>query len=376
MTSSVRRERPGAGLEAGTLAGERTLELRDVTFTHEGASLPTLVDVDLSVDSGTMLAVVGPSGSGKTSTLRVAAGLLEPDRGQVRVGGRDLHGVPPERRGMSMLFQRPLLFPHLDVLDNVAFAGRVAGRSRREARSRARDYLELVHLAELGGRRTRTLSGGQEQRVALARALAAEPSVLLLDEPFSSLDAGARAVMHDLLGEVRDVLEPTTVIVTHDMDEAALADRVAVVAAGRVQQVDSLAVLYRAPATLQVARVLGGFAEIKGHVDGGRHHSCFGVVDLAGSAGSSTGPATVLVRREALRATAPDSADSLFTVRVVAVRHHGLRQSVVVEPDGPCPTGVVPRMEVELDDAEAAVAKAGDRLGVARTGLPLTVLPG
>ncbi|OFE18060.1 hypothetical protein BA895_13065 [Humibacillus sp. DSM 29435] len=263
MTTPLRRAAaPTGSVREG--ADDAGLELRRITFTHPGTIEPSLAEVDLAVAYGEMLAVVGPSGSGKTSTLRVTAGLALPERGEVFVGGQNLTSCAPERRGMSRLFQRPLLFAHLNVLDNVGFADRVAGHSRRRSRARAADYLGLVHLSHLAGRRTRTLSGGQEQRVALARALAAEPRVLLLDEPFSSLDAGVRADMHELLGEVRAVLAPTTVIVTHDLDEAALADRVAVLVAGRVHQVDSVTELFRRPASREVARVLGGFVEVEG----------------------------------------------------------------------------------------------------------------
>lgn len=352
---------------------DRALELRHVTFTHADGLKSTLVDVDLAVPSGDMLAIIRPSGSGKTSALRVAAGLEVPDEGDVLVGGVSQLGVEPEGRGMSMMFQKPLLFPHLNVVDNVAFSDRVTGVSRSEARSRARAFLGLVHLSDLATRRTRALSGGQEQRVALARALAANPRVLLLDEPFSALDSGVRSSMHDLLTEVRALLEPTTVIVTHDLDEAALADRVAVIVGGRVHQVDTVDALYRRPASLPVARVLGGFAEIDGHVVSGRHRSRFGTVPLLEHGRAMSGPATLLVRREALRAASTEDPAAMFTAVVVAVRQHGLRRSVVVEPDQRRGSGHVPRLEVELDGL--VQGHCGERIGVALTGMPLAILP-
>ena len=378
MTTPLHRT---AALTDTTLraADEAGLELRGITFTHPGAVEATLAEVDLAVASGEMLAVVGPSGSGKTSTLRVTAGLVLPEQGEVFVGGVNLSSRAPERRGMSMLFQRPLLFPHLNVLDNVGFADRVTGQSRRRARARAADYLGLVHLAHLARRGTGTLSGGQEQRVALARALAAEPRVLLLDEPFSSLDAGVRAAMHELLGEVRAVLAPTTVIVTHDLDEAALADRVAVLVGGRVHQVDSVAELYRRPATREVARVLGGFAEVEGHLDEHGHHSPFGVLPWPPPSAALTGhepplgAATVLVRRESLRTTSTHDAAAVFVGVVVAVRQRGLRHSVVLEPEAGHRFGRPPRVEVE--HPAMSVPTHGDRVGVALTGLPYSILP-
>lgn len=281
------------------------LEVTGLTYAHTGAEWPTIDRVDVRVQTGAMTAVVGPSGSGKTTVLRLVAGLLTPDAGAVTVGGRSVLGLPPERRGMTMMFQKPHLFPHLSVLDNVAFAARVAGVSKAAARESAQRYLSLVHLGDLARRRPRELSGGQEQRVALARALAAEPEVLLLDEPFSSLDAELRASMHGLLGEVRAALGPTIVMVTHDMAEAALADRVAVLVQGRVVQDDALADLYLAPASLDVARVLGGFSEVTGTLEAGRHHSALGTLsartgrDLQGPA-PPPAAGTLLLRQESV----------------------------------------------------------------------------
>ncbi len=281
------------------------LEVTGLSFAHPGAGRPTLERVDMRVEPGAMTAVVGPSGSGKTTVLRLIAGLLTPDDGDVAVAGHSVRARPPERRGMTMMFQKPHLFPHLSVLDNVAFAARVVGVPRARARESAQRYLSLVHLGDLAQRRTRELSGGQEQRVALARALASEPEVLLLDEPFSALDAELRASMHELLGEVRAALGPTIVMVTHDMTEAALADRVAVLVQGRLVQEDTLAQLYLAPATLGVARVLGGFSEVTGTLVAGRHHSALGTLsartgrDLQAPA-EPPAPATLLLRQESV----------------------------------------------------------------------------
>ena len=194
-----------------------------------------------------MLAVLGPSGSGKTTLLRVAAGLEQPESGDVLLDGTSVLGVPPERRDLTVMFQKPHLFPHLSVLDNVAFADRLRGRSRSQSRAAAQRYLDLVHLGDLARRRPRQLSGGQEQRVALARALAANRRVMLLDEPFSALDTDLRTSMHQLLGEVRAALDPTIVMVTHDLDEAGLADRVAVLVEGRIEQFDTIPALYSGP---------------------------------------------------------------------------------------------------------------------------------
>jgi ABC-type sulfate/molybdate transport systems ATPase subunit len=258
---------------------------------------------------------------------------------------------------MTAMFQQPHLFTHLSVLDNVAFGPRIRGASRREGRDIARRYLALVHLQDVGQRRTRQLSGGQQQRVALARALATERQVLLLDEPFSALDAGLRRSMHDLLREVRAALAPTIVMVTHDLDEASLADRVTVLADGRLQQVGTVTSLYRRPASVVVASLLGGFNEIPGHSDGVRHVSAWGPVDLP-PACPVRGPGILLVRREQLLlepVAAGDSgriglADDGVAVRVAALTGAGPRQVAVVErPHGRSAGKMAPaRLEVEL----------------------------
>ncbi len=334
------------------------LHLEQVSHRYPGATSHTLDAVDLAVEPGEMLSVVGPSGSGKSTLLRVAAGLAEPDSGRILVGGHDVTARPAEQRGITAMFQHPHLFTHLSVLDNVAFGPRLRGASRREARETARRYLALVHLEHLGARRSRQLSGGQQQRVALARALATEEQVLLLDEPFSALDAGLRRSMHDLLEEVRAALAPTVVMVTHDLDEAALADRVAVIDHGRLPQVGTVSSLYRRPASVMVARLLGGFNEIDGLVrDQSReatHTSPWGEAPLPGSC-AARGRATLLVRREQLLlepGARADGADDLTgagaLVRVVGVTRAGPRQVASVERLGGATGASAGRLEVEL----------------------------
>ncbi len=227
-----------------------------MTRQFPGAPAPTLAAVDLHVPAGGCVALLGPSGSGKSTLLRLVAGLDVADAGEVLVDGRSVAGVAPERRGTVLVFQSPRLFPHLSVLDNVAFPLLVAGARRRRAREDAERFLDLVGLAALARRRPSSLSGGQEQRVALARALAARPDVLLLDEPFSALDPAVRTEMHELLAELRAAVEPTILLVTHDRHEAAVvADTVAVLLDGRIAQHGPVAELYTRPVLAGRARL-------------------------------------------------------------------------------------------------------------------------
>ncbi|OMQ16473.1 hypothetical protein A7K94_0202340 [Modestobacter sp. VKM Ac-2676] len=283
------------------------LRLAGLTLRYAPHQEPALADVDLEVPAGSSVAILGPSGSGKSTLLRLTAGLEQPTAGSVVLDGVDQAGTAAEHRGMAMVFQRPLLFPHLDVLDNVAFADRVRGVPRRVARRRAAGFLDLVQLPGFGKRSPRSLSGGQEQRVALARALAAEPRVLLLDEPFSALDSGLREEMYELLDELRLRLSPTILLVTHDHREAdALGDTVAVLDGGRLLQAGPMRELYTRPASLAVSRLLGGRNEIPGEVRDGWHHSAVGAVRV--TARLADGPGVLVVRQERSGVTATDDA--------------------------------------------------------------------
>ena len=219
--------------------------------------VPALADLTLGLRAGEIMALLGPSGCGKTTVLRLIAGFEQPDRGWVAIGERVVAGpdvdVPPEARQVGMVFQHYALFPHLSVLDNVAYGLR--GKQRHE---QARVMLDMVGLAGLEQRMPHELSGGQQQRVALARALAPRPAVLLLDEPFSNLDADLRASMRQQVREILKRVGTTALFVTHDQEEALfMGDRVAVMRAGRLEQVDAPQALYLAPATRFVAEFIG-----------------------------------------------------------------------------------------------------------------------
>ncbi len=351
------------------------LDLRDLSRDYGGSAAPALSDLDLTVPAGSCVAVVGPSGSGKTTVLRLTSGLDRPDSGDVLLDGRSVLGVAPEERGMAMVFQRPLLFPHRNVLDNVAFSARVRGASRRRARAEAADYLSLVHLSELAGRLAWELSGGQAQRVALARALAARPRVLLLDEPFSALDAPLVEEMHDLVRQVREALSPTIVLVTHDHVEAtALADEAAVLSAGRLVQHDPVDRLYTRPASLVVARQMGGRNEIMGTVRGHHHDSVLGSLRLPVDVRPPPGPGVLVFRHEAVQVTDPDdrTADAVGAVR--EVRPSGPRRLVIIEVPGA--SAVEARaVVVYAETAPGHRVGVGERVGLHLSPHAFTVVP-
>jgi iron(III) transport system ATP-binding protein len=225
---------------------------------------------DLDVAEGTLTAVLGPSGCGKTTLLRALAGLERPDAGSIVVGDRTVDGpgthVPPEKRRIGLVPQEGALFPHLDVAGNLAFGLRQLGRADRAAR--IDELLEMIGLAGYGDRRPHELSGGQQQRVAVARALAPAPVAVLLDEPFSALDASLRASLRDEVADTLRAAGTTAVLVTHDQTEAlTMADAVAVMRDGAILQVGSPTEVYRRPVDLWAARFLGEVVELPGSTD-------------------------------------------------------------------------------------------------------------
>jgi sulfate transport system ATP-binding protein len=217
-----------------------------------------LDDVSVAVEAGSLTALLGPSGSGKSTLLRVIAGLEQPDAGQVCLDGRDVTGVTPQERGVGFVFQHYAAFKHMTVAENVAFGLRIRRRPRAEVKQRVTELLELVQLSRLGDRYPAQLSGGQRQRMGLARALAVDPKVLLLDEPFGALDARVRKELRVWLRRLHDETHTTTVIVTHDQEEAMdVADRVVVMNGGRVEQIAPPRELYDHPANEFVMSFVG-----------------------------------------------------------------------------------------------------------------------
>jgi sulfate transport system ATP-binding protein len=217
-----------------------------------------LDDVSVEVEAGSLTALLGPSGSGKSTLLRVIAGLERPDAGQVCLDGRDVTGVAPQQRGVGFVFQHYAAFKHMTVRENVAFGLAIRRRPRAEIKARVAELLDLVQLSRLGDRYPAQLSGGQRQRMGLARALAVDPKVLLLDEPFGALDARVRKELRGWLRRLHDETHTTTVIVTHDQEEAMdVADRVVVMNGGHIEQIAPPRELYDHPANEFVMSFVG-----------------------------------------------------------------------------------------------------------------------
>jgi len=280
-----------------------TIELRSVTKRFGGAAV---VDrVSFTVEAGTLVTLLGPSGCGKTTTLRMIAGLETPSDGQVLIGGRDVTARAASERNVSLVFQSYALFPHLTVLDNVAYGPRARGARLADAHARARDTLALVGLSGLEARLPAQLSGGQQQRVALARALVLEPGALLFDEPLSNLDARLRRRVRDEIRALQRRLGLSVVYVTHDREEAlAVSDRIIVMDHGRIVEEGPPIELFESPRTRFVAEFLAEANIVPGrllaaHGDGADVEIAGHVVRLP-RCGRAPGEVTVAIRPDAI----------------------------------------------------------------------------
>jgi iron(III) transport system ATP-binding protein len=304
-----------------TGAGGTILRCKGV-YRHFDAAV-ALDGFDLELREGTLMALLGPSGCGKTTALRVMAGFERPAAGEVWVGDRLVAGpgswVAPERRRIGMVFQDWALFPHLDVWHNIAF-GLMGSPDER-----VREVLHMVHLTGLERRMPHELSGGQQQRVALARALAPSPEVILLDEPFSNLDASLRARVRAEVREVLKEAKATAIFVTHDQEEAlSMADELAVMDRGRVLQVGPPHEVYGAPATREIAAMVGEANFLAGTIDGGKVVTPIGLIPAPGLA---DGEVEIMVRPESITV----ARDNEGSATIVAAEFYGHDQLVRAE---------------------------------------------
>lgn len=254
------------------------LELKNVTKTFDGRTV--LDGISLKVSNGQMLGLVGASGCGKSTTLKVIAGLVEPDEGSVWIDEQDMTGIPMEKRNTVIVFQDFLLFPHMTVEENIGFGLKVKKIQRQKVQETVSKLIKLVHLEGNEKKYPKELSGGQKQRVAIARALAVEPKVLLLDEPFSSLDIRLRQEMRTFIQELHDRTDTTMILVTHDKEEAFdLCDQVGIMMAGKLMQVGKPKEIYQKPMNKAVAEFFGPVNAIRGEVKNKRAYTEIGELE-------------------------------------------------------------------------------------------------
>ena len=296
------------------------LDIKGVTKLFSG-NVRAVDDFSLTVGDGELVCLLGPSGSGKSTMLRMIGGFETPTSGSITIDGEEVIHLPPERRPTGMVFQSHALWTHMNVFKNIAFGLRLRRRPADEIKQRVDTVMELVGLTGYGSRQTHQLSGGQQQRVALARSLVLEPKILLLDEPFASLDQHLRERLREEVRDIQQRLKITTLFVTHGQDEAlSMADRIVVLRDGRMEQVAAPDMLYREPATPFVAGFIGTMNLIEGTVANGT----FSRATFANALPVSDGTATLAVRPEALGIMPGSGTGAAKVHRVTDYGTHGL----------------------------------------------------
>ena len=327
------------------------LELRNLSKRYGDHAV--VADVTLDVPDGEFLVLLGPSGCGKTTTLRMIAGFVEPSGGTATIGGTDVTHLPPWRRNTGMVFQSYALFPHMTVAENVAFGLEMRKLARPEIAARAKEVLRLVRLEGYAERLPRELSGGQQQRVALARALAVRPDVLLLDEPLSNLDAKLREEVRIEIRELQRQLGLTTIMVTHDQEEAlTVADRLVVMADGEIRQIGSQRDLYERPADRFVAGFVGRSTFLSGRVTAPGQFETAGGLHLQCRGGETPGAAALALRPERLSLDA-NGMDNCLPGKVEFVSY----------------LGAVLELHVRLSPADRVVVQLPNQGGAARANV-------
>ncbi|MBB4402053.1 MULTISPECIES: ABC transporter ATP-binding protein [Rhizobium/Agrobacterium group] len=356
----------------------KSVEVRLERLTkHYSGQVVAVDDVSLTVKAGEILALLGPSGCGKTTCLRMIAGLVDPTSGEIVVGGKPTTRTPVHRRNVGMLFQNYALFPHMTVAENVAFGLEMRGISKADREGRVKQALDLVQLHTFGDRLPVQLSGGQQQRVALARALVIEPSMLLLDEPLGALDKGLRESMQVEIRSLQQRLGLTTIMVTHDQDEAlTMADQIAVMRDGNLEQIAPASEIYQKPLTRFVAGFIGAsnFFEASVAERNGRSARLvtgsgvrLDVEDMGAVQGDKV---VVTVRPEAISVSplavdTGENASNSTTARVEQVVYRGFMLHYYLRLDNGEP--MIAYRQTQTEGFTNAVSAAGDRVRLSWT---------
>lgn len=354
-------ELAGRSTAAGSAPPSPYLRLQSVSKAFRGTTV--IEGLDFSIARNEFVSLLGPSGCGKTTMLRMIAGLLAADRGSITLDGADITRIPPHRRGVGVVFQNYALFPHLSVEENVAFGLQAQGASRDELRQAVPQALDLVRMREFSARPVTALSGGQQQRVAVARALAVKPKLLLLDEPLSALDRKLRETMQIELRRILRAQGITAIFVTHDQDEAlVMSDRIAVMNAGRIEQIGTPAQIYEHPASEFVLEFVGLSSRLPGTVSasGNGHievHTAAGL--LRAQAGFTSGARVLLaVRPEHISPGPPGTGDNSLELTLEDVVYLGSKTQLYLRG----PTDAV-RLIMELSGS-VPIPQPGERVPV------------
>jgi len=343
-----------------------SITVEKLTKQFVAGEMPACREVSFSAPTGAITSLLGPSGSGKTTALRLIAGLETPNGGRVRFLEEDVTHVPVQKRGVGFVFQGYALFEHLTVRRNIAFGMEMQRASKGEIQTRVEELLELVQLGGYGTRYPQELSGGQRQRVAFARALATRPKVLLLDEPFGALDARVRLELREWLHQLHDKMPLTTILVTHDQEEALeLSQRVVVMHQGRVEQVGTPLEIYDHPATAFVASFIGNPSVLKGQVQDGRASA--GPVHVDAPAGASDGTTVhAFVRPHEIKLRRLDDPTACSATRAEVARL--TRIGSFVKAELKLPSGETMTVHLSHEDQAALGLKAGELVCVDLVG--------
>ena len=320
------------------------VELDHVNVSLGGKTI--LDDLNLTLNSGELVALLGPSGCGKTTSLRALAGFTTPSSGTITIGGKDVTQQDVRERGLGIVFQAYSLFPHMTAMENVAYGLKIRGEARTKRSKIARDLLAEVDLAQHADKYPHQMSGGQQQRVALARALAIQPPVLLLDEPLSALDAHVRIRLREMICRMQKDHGITTLLVTHDQEEAlTMADRIGLMANGKIEQIGTADEIYNCPATPFAAEFVGIVNRIGAHIEAGKATVLGLQLDVRNPGHTFTGRVEALIRPEDLAVTVDQQGTGI--VRSATLR--GPYTSLEVHIPGVCDS-----LRVDMSSHEAA----------------------